>query len=154
MIAGPLSDRFNARWPGVGRIWVTLFSLGLSPILAFWTYAAPDPTSFYLRFTLYSVVLTAWLPPLYAVMFDQVLPRMRGMTYSTYIIIMTIFGLGIGPYAVGLVSDANGGDLAAAILSINCAAPLIVVMLVILLIRVRRDEAGLIERARAAGEPI
>jgi fucose permease len=87
-------------------------------------------------------------------MFDQVLPRMRGMTYSTYIIIMTIFGLGIGPYAVGLVSDANGGDLAAAILSINCAAPLIVVMLVILLIRVRRDEAGLIERARAAGEPI
>jgi MFS family permease len=154
MIAGPLSDRFNARWPGVGRIWVTLFSLGLSPILAFWTYAAPDPTSFYLRFTLYSVVLTAWLPPLYAVMFDQVLPRMRGMTYSTYIIIMTIFGLGIGPYAVGLVSDANGGDLATAILSINCAAPLIVVMLVILLMRVRRDEAGLIERARAAGEPI
>jgi fucose permease len=67
---------------------------------------------------------------------------------------MTIFGLGIGPYAVGLVSDANGGDLATAILSINCAAPLIVVMLVILLMRVRRDEAGLIERARAAGEPI
>lgn len=154
MLAGPLSDRINLRFPGAGRAWVTLASLGISPFLAMWTYAAPDPSSFYLRFTLYSVVLTAWLPPLYAILFDQVLPRMRGMTSSTYIILSTIFGLGIGPYTVGMVSDANGGDLATAILSIYWVAPVIVVMLVVLAIRAQRDEAGLIARARAAGEPV
>lgn len=154
MVAGPLSDRINIRFPGAGRVWVTLASLGVSPFLALWTYAAPDAGSFYLRFTLYSVVLTAWLPPLYAVMFEQVLPRMRGMTSSTYLIVMTIFGLGIGPYTVGMVSDANGGDLAAAILSIYWVAPLIVAMLIALAIRAQRDEAALIARARAAGEPI
>jgi MFS transporter, Spinster family, sphingosine-1-phosphate transporter len=142
MLSGPFSDKMNVKFPGSGRVYVTLASLALSPFVAFWTYAAPDALSFYLRFTLYSLVLTAWLPPLYAVMFDQVLPRMRGITASTYIITSTIFGLGIGPYTVGMVSDAHDGDLAIAILSINWIAPVIVALLVVLALRVRRDEAA------------
>jgi MFS transporter, Spinster family, sphingosine-1-phosphate transporter len=152
MIAGPLSDRINARLPGAGRAYVTLFALGLSPLIAIWVYHAPDPGSFYSRFVLYSLVLTAWYPPLYAIMFEQVMPRMRGITASLYLIVYTLFGIGIGPFVVGMIADANGGDLAAAILSINWVAPAIVVMLVALALRVRRDEAGLIERARSGGE--
>ena len=152
LIAGPLSDRINVRFPGAGRAWVTLVSLGLSPLIAIWVYHAPDPASFYSRFVLYSLVLTAWYPPLYAIMFEQVLPRMRGMTSSLYIIVTTLFGIGIGPFVVGMISDAKGGDLAAAILSINWVAPAIVVMLIALVLRVRRDEEGLIERARRGGE--
>ena len=53
-----------------------------------------------------------------------------------------------------MMADANGGNLAAAILSINWVAPVIVVMLVMLARRVNRDELSLIERARSAGEPI
>lgn len=154
LLAGPFSDWMHVRFPGKGRVWVTLASLGCSPLIALWVYAADDATSFYIRFTLYSVVLTAWLPPLYAIMFDNVLPRMRGITSSTYIICSTIFGLGIGPYLVGMISDATGGNLAYAILSINWVAPVIVVMLVVLATRVRRDEACIVTRARAAGEPI
>lgn len=154
LFAGPLSDRMNARFPGAGRVWVTLASLALSPLIALWVYHAPDPMRFYLRFVLYSLVLTAWLPPLYAVLYDQVLPRMRGIASSTYIISQTIFGLGIGPFVVGMVSDANGGNLAAAILSINWVAPLIVLMLVILAGRVQRDEQGVLARARAGGEAV
>jgi MFS family permease len=154
LITGPLSDRFNRHFPGSGRIWVTLFSLGLSPLIALWVYAAEDAASFYLRFTLYSVVLTGWLPPLYAVMYDQVLPRMRGVMTSLYLMLTTILGLGIGPYLVGMIADANGGRLAPAILSINWVGPVIIVLLIVLARRVRRDEAGLVERARAAGEPI
>jgi MFS family permease len=154
LIAGPLSDRINARFPGGGRVYVTLGALGISPLLAIWVYSAQEPSAFYGRFILYSLVLTAWYPPLYAVMYEQVLPRMRGITSSTYVIAYTIFGLGIGPYAVGMLSDANGGDLAAAILQINWVAPVIVVMLVVLARRVTRDEAALIERARSGGEPI
>ena len=154
MIAGPLSDKLHARLPGAGRAWVTLVSLGLSPLIAFWVYSAQSPSEFYTRFVVYSVVLTGWLPPLYAIMFDQVLPRMRGITSSTYVILSTIFGLGIGPFMVGMVSDATGGNLAYAILSINWVAPAIVAMLVLLALRVKRDEASLLARAQAAGEPV
>jgi MFS family permease len=154
MISGPLSDWANSRLPGAGRVWMALFAMGLSPFIALWVYHAQDAGTFYLRFTFYSLVLTMWLPPLYAVMFDQVLPRMRGITSSTYIICSTIFGLGIGPYAVGMVSDATGGDLGFAILSINLAAPAIIVMLVILGLRARKDEALVLVRARAAGEAV
>jgi MFS transporter, Spinster family, sphingosine-1-phosphate transporter len=154
LIAGPLSDRFNVRFPGAGRVYVTLVSLAVSPLIALWVYSAQDPAAFYGRFVLYSLVLTAWLPPLYAVLYEQVLPRMRGITSSAYLIIQTIFGLGIGPFVVGMVSDANGGHLAAAILSINWVAPLIVLMLVVLALRVKDDEDRVILRARSAGEPI
>jgi fucose permease len=99
------------------------------------------------------VVLTMWMPPLYATMFDLVLPRMRGITASTYIVVTTIFGLGIGPYAVGMISDATG-DLGLAILSINWVSPVIVVLLLILAARVTRDEGAILSRARAAGEPV
>jgi len=152
LISGPLSDRINARFPGAGRAYVTLLSLGLSPPIAIWVYHAPDPAAFYARFVLYSLVLTAWYPPLYAIMFEQVLPRMRGIAAGLYIIVYTLFGIGIGPFVVGMIADANGGDLAAAILAINWVAPAIVVMLIVLARRVNRDEAGLIERARRGGE--
>ena len=154
LISGPLSDRINMRFPAAGRVYVTLFSLALSPLVAIWVYGAKDAASFYTRFVLYSLVLTAWLPPLYAVLFEQVLPRMRGITASTYIIVSTIFGLGIGPFLVGVISDANGGNLAAAILDINWVAPLIVVMLLVLARRAKRDEEGLLTRARNAGESV
>jgi hypothetical protein len=152
LIAGPLSDRINMRFPGAGRACVTLVSLSVSPLIAIWVYHAPSPASFYWRFVPYSLVLTAWYPPLYAIMFEQVLPRMRGITSSLYIVVTTLFGIGIGPFVVGMISDATGGDLAAAILAINWVAPLIVVMLVALALRARRDEAELIERARRGGE--
>ncbi len=154
LIAGPLSDRINARYPGAGRVFVTVFALGVSPLIGIWVYHAPDPGSFYARFVLYSVVLTAWMPPLYAIMYEQVLPRMRGITSSTYFLVSTIFGLGIGPYAVGMISDSNGGNLSAAILSMNWVAPAIVVLLVLLATCVKRDEDRILERARRGGEDV
>ena len=154
LIAGPVSDRVQVRFPGVGRVYVALIAMGLSPLIAIWVYGAENPASFYARFVLYSVVLTGWLPPLYAVMFEQVLPRMRGITSSTYVIASTILGLGVGPFVVGMIADANGGNLAAAILSVNWVAPLIVLMLCALARRVVRDETSMIQRARSAGEPI
>jgi MFS family permease len=154
LIAGPLSDRVNGRFPGAGRAYITLVSLGFSPLIAMWVYHSHDVPSFYARFVLYSVVLTGWLPPLYTIMFEQVLPRMRGITSSIYVIVSTIFGLGLGPYLVGMMSDANGGDLGAAILGINWVAPVIVLMLLVLARRAQRDEGSILRRARNAGEAV
>ncbi len=154
IIAGPLSDWLTKRMGGQGRVWLTIFSLCVSPLFGIWTFSAPDPGSFYLRFVFYSLILTLWLPPLYSLLYDLVLPRMRGITSSVFIIVTTLLGLGMGPYFVGIVSDRTGGDLAQAIMSINVVAPLIGVCLLVVLLRVRRDEATVVERARAGGEPI
>ena len=154
IIAGPLSDWLTARMGGRGRVWLTLFSLGVSPLIGLWTYNADSAAAFYLRFTLYSIILTAWMPPVYSLLYDLVLPRMRGIASSTYIIVSTLLGLGMGPYFVGIVSDRNGGNLGQAIISVNVVSPAIVVILLILLLRINRDEASLIARAREGGEPI
>lgn len=153
IVAGPLSDWLTVRLGGRGRVWLTLFSLGISPFFGLWTFSADDPTSFYIRFSIYSLILTLWLPPIYSLMYDLVLPRMRGITSSTYIIVSTLLGLGMGPYFVGIVSD-RVGDLGVAIMSINIVAPAIAIFLVIVLFRITRDENTMLDRARAGGEPV
>ena len=153
LVAGPLSDWLNARVRG-GRIYVTLGSLIASPLLAFGVFHATSINAFYLAFTLYSFALTMWLPPIYASFMDLVLPRMRGTVISFYILTMTIFGLGMGPYAVGLISDVNGGNLGQAILSLYWLGPVLVVLVIALVWRLPRDEHRVVERARAAGEAV
>jgi MFS transporter, Spinster family, sphingosine-1-phosphate transporter len=146
LIWGPVSDKLNLRFPGSGRAWVAMFAMGVSPLMSFWVYFAPDAAGFYLRFVAYSLVLTGWLPPLYAIMYDQVLPRMRGITTSVYLLASTIIGLGIGPYLVGMLSDATG-DLRFAMLCINAVAIPIVLLLLIVAKRAQKDEAALLVRA-------
>ena len=154
VIAGPLSDFLTTRMGAKGRVWLTLASLGISPFFGIWTYSADDPTSFYIRFSFYSIILTLWLPPIYSLYYDLVLPRMRGITSSAYIIISTLLGLGMGPYFVGIVSDRSGGDLGQAIISVNVVAPVIVGILLCVLTRIQRDEDSVRARARAGGEDI
>lgn len=146
LVWGPLSDWLNQRFPGGGRAWVALFAMAISPIMSFWVYYAPDAGSFYARFVPYSFILTGWMPPLYAIMYDQVLPRMRGLTASLYLLVMTILGMGIGPYVVGLMSDATG-SLRTAMLSINVVAIPIAVLMVLIARRAERDEGALLVRA-------
>lgn len=154
LIAGPLSDWLTVRMGGRGRVWLTIFALGVSPLIGIWTYSAEDPTSFYIRFAIYSVILTLWLPPIYSLYYDLVLPRMRGITSSIYIIISTLLGLGMGPYFVGIVADRNGGDLGQAIMSVNVVAPAVLLCLFIVLWRIGKDETTILERARAGGEKV
>lgn len=146
LIWGILADWLQVRLPGKGRAWVSLFAMGVSPVMALWVYHAPDPTSFYLRFIPYSLILTGWLPPLYAIMYEQVLPRMRAVMGSVYLLTATITGLGIGPYLVGLISDGTG-DLRFAMLSINLVGIPIVLMMLAIAGRAHRDETALLERA-------
>ncbi len=151
LIWGPLSDKLNLKFPGSGRAWVGMAAMGLSPLMSFWVYYAPDASSFYMRFISYSLVLTGWMPPLYAIMYDQVLPRMRGITTSLNLLAMTIIGLGIGPYFVGMISDATG-DLRTAMLWVNVVAVPIFLLLSVVAKRAQRDEEGLLARANIAVE--
>jgi MFS transporter, Spinster family, sphingosine-1-phosphate transporter len=154
LAAGPLTDWLGGKLGGSGMVWLVIAALTISPFFALWTYSSETIAEFYFRYTLYSLTLTLWLPPTYALILGLVLPRMRGIVFSTYLIIMTILGQGLGPYMVGIVSDRNDGDLGLAIMSVNVVSPVIAVILVIVLLRYRRDEASVLERARAGGEVI
>ncbi|WEK48282.1 MAG: MFS transporter [Candidatus Andeanibacterium colombiense] len=154
IVAGPLSDWLTRRLGGKGRVLLTVVSLGISPFFGIWAYSAGDAGSFYWRFSVYSLILTLWLPPIYSLMYDLVLPRMRGITSSTYIIISTLLGLGMGPYFVGIVADRTKGDFGTAIMSINFVAPIIVVLLAIVFFRIVKDENSMMDRARSGGEAV
>jgi MFS family permease len=153
MIAGPISDWVNQRVKG-GRLYVTLFSLVASTVLAFITFTSKTIGQFYLFFCAYSLVLTMWLPAVYATMLDLVLPRMRGTVISFYILTTTIFGLGLGPYIVGLMSDLNGGNLSVAILNVYWVSPILIVSVILLIRKLSIDEELLLPRARISGEAV
>ena len=154
LAAGPLTDWLGGRLGGRGMVWLVFFSLTISPFFGLWTFSAETTGDFYFRYTIYSLILTLWLPPTYALILGLVLPRMRGIVFSTYLIIMTLIGQGFGPYLVGIVSDRNGGDLGQAIMSVNVVSPVIGLILVIVLWRYKRDEASVLDRARAGGENV
>ncbi|MFC7048780.1 MFS transporter [Emcibacter nanhaiensis] len=153
LIAGPVSDWANSRFAG-GRLYVTFASLALSLPLAIITFMSKSVEMFYFSFACYGLILTMWLPPFYATLMDLVLPRMRGTVMSYYILTMTIFGLGLGPYVIGLMSDINGGDLAGAILNLYWISPFLILLTFVLIRRLPKDEATLLDRARAAGEKV
>ena len=64
-----------------------------------------------------------------------------------------MIGLALGPYIAGRVSLATG-DLATGILSLLAAAPISIVAILVLYRMLPAAEASVVERARAAGEPI
>lgn len=153
LIAGPLSDWGEKRMPG-GRLMITFVSLIVSPLCAIMVYTTQNLTTFFAWFTLFSLATTMWLPPIYASLLELVLPRMRGMVVSFYILSITIIGQGTGPYIVGLISDRNGGDIAHGILSLYWVAIPILVLAALAVWRYRIDRPLVLERARAAGEPV
>ena len=154
LAAGPLTDWLGGKLGGLGMVWLVLASLAISPFAGIWTYSAESAGDFYFRFVIYSLILTLWLPPIYTLILGLVLPRMRGIVFSTYLVVMTLLGQGLGPYAVGIVSDRNGGDLGDAVIAVNAVCPVIVLLLIIVAIRYRRDEATVLDRARRGGEKV
>jgi MFS family permease len=153
VISGPLSDWAEKRMKA-GRLVITFASLVVSPLCAIAVYTTDSLAMFYVFFVAFSLSTTMWLPSIYASLVELVLPRMRGMVTSFYILAVTLLGQGVGPYAVGLMSDRNGGDLAAAILNLYWVAIPVVVLSALAIWRYRIDEPQVLARARAAGEPV
>ena len=93
---------------------------------------------------------------------DLVLPRMRGTATAAFFLGTTLVGLSFGPYMVGLISDLAGtmvngksvGDLRTGILSLIGVAPIALALLLAAYRMLPYAERTIVERARAAGEPI
>ena len=153
IIGGRLADFLLERRPE-GRVWVILFGL-ITPLPAMWlAYTTDDVVLFYIGAFLAQMLSAAALGAAAASSQALVLPRMRGLATATFFLSTTLIGLGLGPFMAGYVSATNGDDLSFGVLSTLIAAPFGFVLLIAALRLVPQAAASVVERARAAGEPV
>ena len=153
ILGGRMADYLLERRPA-GRVWVILFGL-VTPLPAMWlAYTTDDVVLFYIGAFLAQMLSAAALGAAAASSQALVLPRMRGLATATFFLATTLIGLGLGPFMAGYVSATNGDDLSLGVLSTLVAAPFGLVLLIAALKLVPQAAASVVERARAAGEPI
>ena len=152
MLGGRISDHLRARLPA-GRVLVMLFA-ALAPVPLFITSFTTDSlTLFYTLHLPMTLLSSCGLGAYAATSQDLVLPRMRGVATATLFLAITMVGLALGPYAAGRISVLTG-SVGTGVLSLLAVLPLSVGALLLLYRALPRDEASIVERARAAGEPI
>ena len=151
-LGGVLADWARKHSPR-GRLYVSLVAMVGSVPIAPFMLGAPTLEIMLAWWMVLGTILTAWLAGMAAATQELVLPRMRGTAAAALTLGMTMFGLGLGPYSVGLISDVTG-DLHLAILSVYAVIPLLVICMLVAIRYVAQTEANLVAIAAAAGEPV
>jgi MFS family permease len=113
-LGGVLSDRAK-RWRPSGRLLFVCVTASLFTAATAVQYLTSSVTVFYVAYAIAVFFVPMWFGPLQATTQDLVVPRLRGAAFAAFSLGPNIFGLGLGPYTVGLISDATG-DLRLAIL--------------------------------------
>jgi MFS family permease len=149
---GVVGDWARRRSPA-GRIYVVLFAALSGSAALIFTMTAASLSLYYLGLGLTSFLGIMWLGPVAASSQDLVLPRMRGAATAVFFLGTNIIGLGLGPYVVGLVSDATG-NLQLAMMSVLFALPITLALLIYAARTLPRIESSRLDRARAAGEAV
>jgi MFS family permease len=152
VLGGVLADQAWRRHPS-GRLFVAIGTILFSASMMMIQFTATDRTIFFLAHfgAIFSALM--WMGPSIASCQSLMLPRLRGLATAVQSLGSTLIGLGLGPYTVGLISDASG-SLRIAIVFAVLFMPLGALLFVVAARKLPRDEATLLERARAAGEPI
>jgi MFS family permease len=152
-LGGWLADRLRQSLPE-GRL-VLGMAVALLPIpLALWMLGTSDVRVAYAVNAPLTMLTAMWIGAGASTVQDLVLPRMRSVAAAFYILVVTFVGLALGPYTIGRLSDMLDGDLPRAMGWALAANAFAVLFLARALAHLRRDEASLRERARAAGEPL
>jgi MFS family permease len=161
IIGGRIADALRATNPA-GRLLVVIFGV-LGPIIPIWIgYTTDDGTLFYVMNFVAQVCGASALGAAAATTQDLVLPRMRGTATAAFFLGTTLVGLSFGPYMVGQISDLAGtivdgkpvGNLRVGILSLIAVAPIATGLLIAAYRMLPNAERTIIERTRAAGEPV
>lgn len=101
---GYLSDRLgrrDARWYS----WITVLAYLASLPLLFATFLVQDARVALLCFVIPGAVAQVCVPPLLAVTHNLVENRMRALSTAIVLFILNMLGLGLGPLAIGILSD-------------------------------------------------
>lgn len=136
-----------------GRILVIMFGAA-APVVPLWiAFTTENVALFYFLNFVLSLLTSSALGAAAATTQDLVLPRMRGAATATFFLATTLVGLALGPYVVGQISTATG-SLATGVLSLIAAAPISLALLAFAWRLVPEAERTVVDRARAAGEPV
>ncbi|MFW2830608.1 MFS transporter [Sphingomonas sp. ID0503] len=126
ILAGLLADAAHRR-SVKGRIFVAITVLALAAAAWAWMLTARDMTQFYAANAAANLLQPMWLAPIFAAAQDRVAPDQRGTATALQFLGTNLIGLGLGPYLVGLISDATG-DLCLAMLLALATIPLAMAM--------------------------
>ncbi|MDO7842114.1 spinster family MFS transporter [Sphingomonas immobilis] len=105
IFAGRLSDTVAKGNLSTYMIVSGCFALVSIPFGA-WFALAPSTSHSLAGLFIGHLLMTGWLPPVYAVAIGLAPPRMRAMVIAVVGFCMTLMGIGLGPLAVGAVNDA------------------------------------------------
>ena len=161
IIGGRVADAWRAKNPS-GRILVIILGV-MGPIIPIGIgYTTDNSTLFYVMNFAAGMMGATALGAAAATTQDLVLPRMRGTATAAFFLGTTLVGLSFGPYMVGQISDLAGtmvdgklvGNLRVGILSLIVVAPVALALLIAAYRTVPAAERTIIQRARAAGEPV
>ena len=152
IIGGQIADAWRKRHPS-GRLLVILIGATGPVIPTILGFTTTSTTMFYIWNFIAGVLASSALGAAAATTQDLVLPRMRGTATATFFLATTLIGLALGPYLAGAISTATG-SLATGVMALLAAAPISVVLIWVAWSRVPVAEATMLERARAAGEPV
>ncbi|MGH7804177.1 MAG: spinster family MFS transporter [Candidatus Binatia bacterium] len=149
---GVIADRWRLATPA-GRLYVAVLT-GLLPIpFAIGFLSVESRTLAYgLTFPL-TLFSSMWVGVGASTIQDMVLPRMRATASAAYLLLVTLIGLALGPYTIGLLSTWFG-DLRQALFAGLVAGLGAAAFAALAAREIGRDQATLLERARAAGEPL
>ncbi len=157
-LGGVFSDWLRAHTPNA-RLYVGLLGTLPSAAAVAWMLLTDDLLVAYVLNGVVTFLNATWVGPAATTVNDLVLPRMRALASSYYILLVTFLGLALGPYTVGQISDslqaAGASDASAlrtAMLSILVANGVGCVLLILASRHLAGDERTRLERARAAGE--
>jgi len=149
---GRLSDWLRRSRPN-GRVIVMLTGLIVPVPFYVITYTTDSLPLYYILNFVTGVLASAALGPAAATTQDLVLPRMRGTATATFFLGNAMIGLGLGPSLAGIVSTMSG-SLSVGMLALLATVPISLALLLLGYRGVGKAEATLVERARAAGEPV
>lgn len=108
-LGGYLSDRWSSGSPRKAGRFVALVQLIILPF-AFLTLTTDNLVLLFAGMAVWQLLMPMYLGPGYGVCVGLVEPRMRGTVLSFIQGFSNLVGFGLGPFLVGLLSDAIGGD--------------------------------------------
>jgi len=151
-LGGVMADRWRRASPN-GRLWVGVLTAVLPVPIAIGMFTTERRELAYALNVPLGVLAAMWIGPGASTVQELVLPRMRAIASAAYLLVITFVGLAMGPYTIGRLSVALGGDLRSAILWSLAVNGLAVICALQASRSLARDEASRMERARAVGEP-
>ncbi|MEM7541900.1 MAG: MFS transporter [Pseudomonadota bacterium] len=159
-LGGIFSDWLKARTP-LGRTHCGIITAVLSAPFGFIVFTTPDLQTAYVANFFFTLFSSLWIGPAIAFTNELVVPRLRATASATYILVVTMIGLALGPFTIGQISTtlSTGGMESGEALRIAglCGGIGYLFAIIFMLFAARgveATEASRVDRARRAGEII